>query len=137
MAQDNENIRNDSLDLEGTLNSVLSDPESMSRLASMASALASSGILSGLMGGTGGEGTPSETVPMTGVGASQEVQTADADTDAGVRGKGLPIGGVSGRHAALLRAIKPYLGQEKQARVDQMMKLLKLAELADTVLRGM
>jgi hypothetical protein len=46
------------------------------------------------------------------------------------------VPGVSGRHTALLRAIKPYLGSEKQARVDQMVKLLQLAELADTVLRG-
>jgi hypothetical protein len=46
------------------------------------------------------------------------------------------IRAVNGRHSALLRALKPYLGQEKQARIDQMMRLLQLAELADTVLRG-
>ncbi len=135
MAQELENVQND--DLGQKLNAMLSDPESMSRLAGMASALASSGILSGLMGN--GDGTQAD-------GATR------GDTEAAVNqgrddssGENLPaeavsgpgnIWAVNGRHAALLRALKPYLGEQKQARIDQMMRLLQLAELADTVLRG-
>ena len=127
MAQDNENLSNDGL--EKILNSVLSDPESMNRLAGMASALASSGVLSGLMGG---EKTAAEAENQSGG------DTADVSVVSNERG-GVPgslLHSVSGRHTALLRALKPYLGQEKQTRIDQMMKLLQLAELADTVLRG-
>ena len=134
MAQEQQNMQND--DLGEKLNAMLSDPESLSRLAGMASALASSGVLSGLMGNpkAGGgetasddtkapsmseENRPSDTLPVE---AQQSLQN-------GIRA-------VNGRHSALLRALKPYLGQEKQARIDQMMRLLQLAELADTVLRG-
>lgn len=131
MAQDIENTQN--AGLETVLSSVLSDPESMNRLASMASALASSGVLSGLMGGDNGNDAKSGDTPTTenantdGNGIPQALGTSE---------KKLHLHGVSGRHAALLRAIKPYLGAEKQARIDRMMKLLQLAELADTVLRG-
>lgn len=134
MAQEQQNMQND--DLGEKLNAMLSDPESLSRLAGMASALASSGVLSGLMGNPkagGGEtasddtkapsmsedNRPSDTLPVE---AQQSLQN-------GIRA-------VNSRHSALLRALKPYLGQEKQARIDQMMRLLQLAELADTVLRG-
>ena len=134
MAQDQENMLNDGL--EQKLASVLSDPESLSRLAGMASALASSGLLSGLGGGSSGDAVreTAESEPIETAGGEQG-DAGRADTVPAVQKPS--VHGISGRHAALLHAIKPYLGQEKQARVDQMMKLLKLAELADTVLRGM
>ena len=128
MAQDNENLSNDGL--EKVLNSVLSDPESMSRLAGMASALASSGVLSGLMGGE----KPSAEAENPSGGDAADVAVLSNERGGGATGSSLHS--VSGRHTALLRALKPYLGQEKQTRIDQMMKLLQLAELADTVLRG-
>lgn len=130
MAQDNENPTKGGL--EATLNSVLSDPESMSKLASMASALASSGVLSGLAGNLGGEKQSVDAVPTDG--STEKENTLPKHVVVNEKMPSVP--GVSGRHTALLRAIKPYLGLEKQARVDQMVKLLQLAELADTVLRG-
>ena len=138
MAQEQENMQND--DLTEKLNAVLSDPESLNRLAGMASALASSGILSGLMGNPGA-GSDRTTAPD---GEREEHPTAEnrmsdavpAEMPSGQKSTQGGIKAVNGRHSALLRAIKPYLGQEKQARVDQMMRLLQLAELADTVLRG-
>lgn len=131
MAQDSENTQ--SAGLESVLNSVLSDPESMSRLASMASALASSGVLSGLVGGDSGGGEAAE--------PSSAAETADRTEhvlpqETAVVEKKQSGHSISGQHTALLRAIKPYLGAEKQARVDRIVKLLQLAELADTVLRG-
>ena len=134
MAQEQQNMQND--DLGEKLNAMLSDPESLSRLAGMASALASSGVLSGLMGNpkAGGGATASDDTKAP----SMSEDNRPSDTLPAETQKSLQNGirAVNGRHSALLRALKPYLGQEKQARIDQMMRLLQLAELADTVLRG-
>ncbi len=134
MAQEQQNMQND--DLGEKLNAMLSDPESLSRLAGMASALASSGVLSGLMGNpkAGGSETASDDTKAP----SMSEDNRPSDTLPAETQKSLQNGirAVNGRHSALLRALKPYLGQEKQARIDQMMRLLQLAELADTVLRG-
>ena len=134
MAQEQENMQND--DLGEKLNAMLSDPESLSRLAGMASALASSGVLSGLMGNLragGGETASDDTKAPSMSEDNRPSDTLPAETQKSLQNG---IRAVNGRHSALLRALKPYLGQEKQARIDQMMRLLQLAELADTVLRG-
>ena len=115
---------------------MLSDPESLSRLAGMASALASSGVLSGLMGNPkagGGETASDDTKAPSMSEDNRPSDTLPAETQKSLQNG---IRAVNGRHSALLRALKPYLGQEKQARIDQMMRRLQLAELADTVLRG-
>ena len=133
MAQETENMQND--DLGQKLNAMLSDPESLSRLAGMASALASSGVLSGLIGGSGGQREDGDSAAE----GDGEPQLPAAVTGGGGQGEASGnrlIHAASSRHSTLLRALKPYLGQEKQARIDQMMRLLQLAELADTVLRG-
>ena len=134
MAQEQQNMQND--DLGEKLNAMLSDPESLSRLAGMASALASSGVLSGLMGNpkaSGGETASDDTKAPSMSEDNRPSDTLPAETQKSLQNG---IRAVNGRHSALLRALKPYLGQEKQARIDQMMRLLQLAELADTVLRG-
>lgn len=135
MTQEFENVQND--DLGQKLNAMLSDPESLSRLAGMASALASSGVLSGLMGngGSARNDTPGEGGTDTAANQGEEPQAAEKLLAGGSSDYG-NIRAVNGRHTALLRALKPYLGEQKQARIDQMMRLLQLAELADTVLRG-
>lgn len=140
MAQDFENVQND--DLGEKLNAMLSDPESLSRLAGMASALASSGVLSGLMGSSGSARNdgPDEGSTETAANQGEDQHTAENPSaeklPAEVSSGHGTIRAVNGRHAALLRALKPYLGEQKQARIDQMMRLLQLAELADAVLRG-
>ena len=134
MVQEQQNMQND--DLGEKLNAMLSDPESLSRLAGMASALASSGVLSGLMGNLragGGETASDDTKAPSMSEDNRPSDTLPAETQKSLQNG---IRAVNGRHSALLRALKPYLGQEKQARIDQMMRLLQLAELADTVLRG-
>ena len=114
------------------LNLLLSDPESMQKLVGMASGLAQSGLLGGLLGSdsaAGAENKPSE------VTQSAE-ESASGGAAAPVSAAPHRDGGLSGgRHTALLRALRPYLGAEKQERIDRMMKLLQLAEIADTVLR--
>ena len=134
MAQEQQNMQND--DLGEKLNAMLSDPESLSRLAGMASALASSGVLSGLMGNpkaSGGETASDDTKAPSMSEDNRPSDTLPAETQKSLQNG---IRAVNGRHSALLRALKPYLGQEKQARSDQMRRRLQLGELADTVLRG-
>lgn len=110
------------------LNEMLSDPDTMQRLAGMASAFASSGLLSGTDGGECVQRFDAEQAP------SESADAGEAGAGNAHTGALRAVGG--SRHTELLRAVKPYLGAEKQARVDRLMKLLQLAELADTVLRG-
>lgn len=107
------------------LNAVLSDPESMRRLGALAQTLSSSGALAGLLGGG-------------------QTHTAGAEEDDGEAPHVQKTGGevrrtphsAPSRHMALLHALRPYLSTEKQARLDRMVKLLQLAELAGGVLRS-
>ena len=141
--------------LQERLNSLLSDPESMGRLFQMASGLASSGLFSGMSGGnapsgTGNEGeTASEAVgapseePSVGnpsAGNPSVGKSSDAAADReerrtpavshGMRGKHS-----GGKHAALLKALRPYMSAPRQSRIDQMLQLLQLAEAAETILQ--
>ena len=80
MAQEQQNMQND--DLGEKLNAMLSDPESLSRLAGMASALASSGVLSGLMGNPkagGGETASNDTKAPSGSARRSESPRIRAD----------------------------------------------------------
>ena len=131
MEQDNKIMQNE--DLGQKLNAVLSDPERLQQLAGMANALASSGMLSGMLGGLDKKTEDEASDTSSNLPAASVSAKEDGGKD------GMPteiIRAASSRHSALLRALKPYLGEEKQARIDQMMRLLQLAELADTVLRG-
>ena len=118
--------------LSEKLNQLLSDPESMQKLVGMASGLAQSGLLGGLLGGD----SAAETEKKPSAAAQSAEESVSQDTAVPVSAAPHKGGGLSGgRHTALLRALRPYLGAEKQERIDRMMKLLQLAEIADTVLR--
>lgn len=147
--------------LSGKLNQILSDPESMRKLSQMANVLAGSGMLDNLGIGKNADRTEND---QTGDGASggsgsdtaaaaaavfREL-TAGKGTDGGNKsaentGNAGSSGGSGGgknsrnshtnKHAALLCALRPYLGEQKRDRVDRMLKLLQLADLADSVLR--
>ena len=146
--------------LQERLNSLLSDPESMGRLFQMASGLASSGLFSGMSGGntpsgTGNEGeTASEAVgalseesyvgnPSAGnpsVGNSSVGKSSDAAADREERrtpsvSHGRNGNRSGGKHAALLKALRPYMSAPRQSRIDQMLQLLQLAEAAETILQ--
>ncbi len=113
------------------LAAMLSDPESMARLAKMASSLAGSGLLDslGAAGGIGSDGT-------TGATALPSETTTDDSEQKNAAPPQVLRAGMSGknRHTALLQALKPYLRAEKRERIDRMLKLLQLADLAGTVL---
>lgn len=165
MAQENENYTDfhpddvrmgehtsDENPLGGKLNQILSDPESMRKLSQMANALAGSGMLDNLGigknadhtendkngdGASGGSGSEKQEGSDTAAAAAAVLRewTAGKKTDGGNKsGKGNRDSHTN-RHAALLCALRPYLGEQKRERVDRMLKLLQLADLADSVLR--
>ena len=97
-------------DLSEKLSSLLSDPEGMSRIKSMAESL---------LGGKAEEPLPKK--------------DDDFDIDIGALTgvlKKMKGGGVSDPRINLLLALRPNLSKEKQGRVDSAIKILKLIELA-------
>ena len=97
-------------DISEKLSSLLSDPEGMNKIKSMAESL---------------------------LGAKQEetkkTSADDFDIDVGALTgilKRMKGSGVNDSRINLLLALKPNLSEEKQARVDSAIKILKLIELA-------
>lgn len=135
-------------ELSERLNALLSDPESMGRLMKMASGLASSGLFSGMPGmdpdgntktseQSGEDGTQNRAGDTNTSGQKSGLRDGSGTGNDGFRGKDRPGGGIraGGRHAALLRALRPYMNEGRQMRIDQMLQLLQLAEAAEAVLR--
>ena len=135
--------------LQERLNSLLSDPESMGRLFQMASGLASSGLFSGMSGGNtlsgtenGGKSVSEETGAAkeemsgrnTSAGAPSDADREERRTPSVSHGRNGTRSG--GKHAALLRALRPYMSAPRQSRIDQMLQLLQLAEAAETILQS-
>lgn len=94
-------------ELEERLNSILSDPEQMARIQSLAQSL---------MGGEGeaGSSSPSgaETALLGKLGALLGQQGDDAEK------------------RALLEAMKPYLSEKRRGKLDRAMRFARLAHLA-------
>lgn len=107
----------DAEELGERLNALLSDPESMQKLIGMASGLASSGLFSA-------PAAPKEETPRR---EEQEEPAKELPKKTGLTKAGA-------KHKALLCALRPYLNEERQMRIDSMMKLIGLAELAETVM---
>lgn len=100
-------------DFEDKLNSLLNDPDQMSRIADMAKSF---------MGGETGE------------------RNKTADSDSGGIDPGLisriskllsRSGSGDGERTALLNAMKPYLSEKRRSKMDKAMKLAKFAEIAE------
>ena len=101
-------------ELEEQINRILSDPGQMEKLTGLASLL---------MGGEGETAAPS---PAAGL-------------DPGLLQKlgGALGGGEAGREAALLEAMRPWLSQKRQHKMDRALKLAKMARLARLALDQM
>ena len=103
-------------DLEGQIREVLGDPAQMAQIMSLAQSLM----------GSGGEGKQPETPPEK--------------TESGLLGK---IGdlmkqqGGQNDQQALLRALRPYLSEKRQHKVDRALQITRLAHLAKLALEGM
>ena len=103
-------------ELEERLNSILSDPEQMARINSLAQSL---------MGGGAGDAPP----PSSGAG---EAPAGTGVPDGALLGK---LGGLLGRSGdpdkrALLEAMKPYLSEKRRGKLGRAMKLTRMAKLA-------
>ena len=99
-------------ELEDMINSVLSDPEQMSKIA---------GLAQSLMGGEDSSPVPKQS-PLPGgldpamLGSLQRLMGAAEDKP--------------GQSEALLRAMQPYLSEKRRSKMDRALKLAKLAKLA-------
>ena len=96
-------------ELEEQLNSILSDPEQMEKIA---------GLARSLMGG-GEEKPPEPPAGDTGFDITllQKLSRSMQDGD-------------KGREQALLRAMEPYLSEKRRSKLDRALKLARLARIA-------
>ena len=92
-------------DLERQLNSILSDPKQMEQIAGLARSLM----------GDGTQGTTPEPGP---------------DTALLGRIASLMQSGGEGREQALLKAMAPYLSEKRRGKLDNALRLAKLARIA-------
>ena len=94
-------------ELEDRLNSILSDPEQMARISSLAQSL---------MGGEGDRAANPAPPPEPGL--------------SGALGSLLAPKPQSGDKAALLEALKPWLSEKRQRKLSRAMRLAQMARLA-------
>ena len=98
-------------ELEDMINSVLSDPEQMSKIA---------GLAQSLMGG--GDAAP------------QNAQSSPLPIDAKMLGRLQNLMGGSSEKGSssenLLRAMQPYLSEKRRNKMDKAIKLARMAKLA-------
>ena len=98
-------------ELEDRLNSILSDPEQMRRISSLAQSL---------MGGEGTDAPPfaAKPEPPTGSGLPGALGSLLAPQPRG------------GDKAALLEALKPWLSEKRRRKLSRAMRLAQMARLA-------
>lgn len=118
-------------DLNAVLQSVLSDPEQMGKIASMAQSLMGTG---GETAAPAQESAPAAASPQNvqqplNLTAPQTPQLLSALT--GMLGKG----GQQTRSTALLSAMRPYMKPEKQEKLDRAMQIARMVRVAGTVMR--
>ena len=101
-------------ELEEQINRILSDPGQMEKLTGLASLL---------MGGEGESAAPAP-APAPDPGLLQKLGGALA-------------GGEAGRETALLEAMRPWLSEKRQHKMDRAMKLAKMARIARIALGQM
>ena len=99
-------------ELEDKLNSILSDPGQMEKIA---------GLARTLMGGAGPEAAP-DTPPGVAPGRDPGLLGRIAKA---MRGGG----GDGGREQALLAAMRPYLSEKRRGKMDRALQLARLARI--------
>ena len=108
-------------DLEQKIGQILSDPDSMSQIFSVAKSL---GVMQ-----------PEQNAPQT------EAPPLDALLSADELGPIMEIvrkaGNSDHREAALLNALKPYCSSQRQKRIDRAVRIARLSQLAGAALRSL
>ena len=97
-------------EFEAALNRVLSDPAEMEKISRLASRL------------MGGEGADTE--PDT-----------DTEPNPGLAGRLKGMFGADDEKAALVRALSPYLGEERRKKLKKALRLAKAAHIAGVAMR--
>ena len=106
-------------ELEGQIRQVLNDPAQMAQIM---------GLAQSLMGG-GGEAAPPKEAPPP-------------PTDGGLLGKlgalmGKPAASGGGSQQALLQAMRPFLSEKRQRKVDRALQITRMAHLAKMAMQGL
>ena len=106
-------------DLEGQIRQVLNDPAQMAQIM---------GLAQSLMGGSGSE-KPQESPPP-------------APSDGGLLGKlgalmGKPAAPGGGSQQALLQAMRPFLSEKRQRKIDRALQITRMAHLAKMAMQGL
>lgn len=114
--------------LEEKLTSFLSDPSAMEQILSMAHAL-----------GLGGDSTPSAPPPESAP-KGDAVSLSGAIEDPMLRslvGVMLDASRDSGRQAALLNALRPFVRHDRREKIDRAAQIAKMAHIAGVALKNL
>ena len=111
-------------DLSAQIGAILSDPGQMEKLTEMAKGLF------GQMGGAGEAGGAETALPES----TGAVPAGDAKFISAL-GKAFAAGGEKSRSTALLVAMRPYMKQEKQAKLDRAMQIARMVHIAGAVMK--
>ena len=125
-------------DFDEKLNSILGNQEAMGQIMALARSLS----------GDGGESTPREPEPMPlpAVQSAQQDVPVDfsqllGELDPGMLQLGMKLlrefNEPDDRNAALLRALRPFLREERRARLDRAMQIARMTHLIRTALGAM
>lgn len=99
-------------ELEDRLNSILSDPEQMARINSLAQSLMGGGEASQGAPASGGEAAGPDSALLGKLGSLLSRQGPDPERQ------------------ALLEAMKPYLSEKRRSKLERAMRLTRMARLA-------
>lgn len=105
-------------DLEGQIRQVLGDPAQMAQIMDLAQSL---------MGGGAAEAPKEAPAPAPELGLLGKL--------GGLMQQGAQ--GSQGDRQALLQALRPYLSEKRQRKVDRAMQITRMAHLAKTALAGL
>ena len=109
-------------EFEDKVNSILNDPQQMEKIA---------GLAKSLMGGEAQQSASEKTENGMASVFSSLMGGEDSGFDIGKIGRILSASaGVDDEKQALLNAIKPYLSEKRQRKMDKAMKIAKLASIA-------
>ena len=106
-------------EFEERINSLLNNPEELSRLSNMARSLMEGGLFSG------GQEQSSQSAPAAGPDPMLQKLMS------GIAG----LGGEKNSNTAMLKAISPYLDEKRGRKLERAIRMAQMAQVARSVLR--
>lgn len=118
-------------EFEDRLNAILSDPEAMGQISLLASALQREPAQESTQATSSVQPEPQETTPQEPAATFSAYSDSSAGGDVfSLFAQMLRPAGTENEVETLLCALRPFLNEERRAAVDQVLRLLKLALLA-------